>query len=243
MTQPLDAIPDPTWHRYSTGAEPVDGDRRSLVWGTAVPSEDSLRLLGPVENRRILDLGCGTGANAVLMARQGAKVFAIDRSADNIGRARERADAADVRVELHQSNLADLAFLRSDTVDAAISVMALAEVSDLPRVFRQVHRVLRPEAPLVLTLPHPAFTLFDPTAPDPLRVVRPYHQVTPRPWQLDGVEIVDEPRTISEVFTTLTRSSFAVDQLLEPVAEGPTASDLERIVPPTLVIRARKLGN
>lgn len=247
MAETLHATPDPSWHRYSTGAEPVEVERDTPVFGTAVSGEEARRLLGPVEGSRILDLGCGTGANAVLFARGGARVIAIDRSAERVAAARRRAEAADVRVELHQGNLADLAFLRSDTVDAAISVMALAEVGDLARVFRQVHRVLRPEAPFILTVPHPSFAMFDPGGDDPLRVARPYQQVSPRPWTLDGEEILDQPRTIAEVFTALHRSSFWVDQLLEPVAgSGAGAAspgDLARIVPPTLLLRARKQGN
>ena len=44
----------------------------------------------------------------------------------------------------------------------AISVMALGSVDDLARVFRQVHRVLKPEAPLVCSVTHPAFAMIDP---------------------------------------------------------------------------------
>lgn len=243
MAPSLHASPDPSWHRYSTGAEPLGSGRRTVVYGAAVPAEESVRLLGPVDGRRVLDLGCGTGANAVFLAEQGAKVLAIDRSSANVADARRRAENAEVRVELHQGNLADLAFLRSDTVDAVVSVMALAEVVDLSRVFRQVHRILKPEAPFVISLPHPAFTMFDPTASDPLRVLRPYHQTSPRPWRLGDEEILDQPRTISEVFTALHRSSFWVDQLLEPVADGGDSGDLERIVPPVVLLRARKQGN
>ncbi|CAN5898540.1 hypothetical protein BH23ACT2_BH23ACT2_05490 [soil metagenome] len=247
--RPPTATPAPNgWHRFTT-AEPPEGDRGTVVvYGADVPTESELRLLGNVEGRRILDLGCGTGHNAVMLARAGAKVIGVDPDADRLANARERAEEAEVRVELHQAGLAELAFLRSDSVDSALSAYALAGVSDLARVFRQVHRVLKPEAPLVCSFPHPAFAMFDVTADDPLRVARPYDQTEPHAWGLDGEKVVDQPRTIGEIFTTLHRSSFWVDQLLEPTAEasGPRSgafADAMRTVPPTVIIRARKQGN
>lgn len=247
MSSALHANPSPDWHRHTTATEPT-GPRDTVVYGEATPSEDSLKLLGSVEGSRVLDLGCGSGSNAVALARHGAKVIGVDPSADRLASARDLAEASEVRVELHQANLAELAFLRSDSIDAVISVMALAEVDDLARVFRQVHRVLKPGAPLVVSLPHPAFSMFDPTAEDPLRAVRAYDQTDPVPWSPDGdVMVTDHPRTIAAVFTTLLRASFGVDQVLEPTARpggAPhLASDLARLVPPTLLIRARKQGN
>lgn len=246
---PPSASPAPEgWHRFTT-AEPPDGVGGTVaVYGADLPSETELRLLGNVEGKRVLDLGCGTGHNAVVFARQGAKVIAVDPSADRLAHARDRAEEADIKVELHQAGLADLAFLRSDSVDAAVSVMALATVDDLARVFRQVHRVLKPEAPLVCSFPHPAFTMLEPGGADPLRIAHPYDQRGPRTWELGQETVVDQTRTIGEIFTTLHRSSFGVDQLLEPTAEasghrGATFADAMRFVPATVVFRARKQGN
>lgn len=244
---PTAAPADASWHRHTTAEAPASEPGSVVTYGTALPTEADLKLLGTVEGARILDLGCGVGRNAVVLAQQGAKVIAVDPSVEVLDRARERAEAADVRVELHQAGLAELAFLRSDSIDAAISVMALATVDDLARVFRQVHRVLKPEAPLVLSVPHPAFSLLDPTAADPLRVVRAYDDPTPRTWELDGRDVVDHPRTFAELFTTLQRAKFRVDQVIEPTAPGTardvTSADVMRSVPATLVLRVRKQGN
>ncbi|MEZ5203064.1 MAG: class I SAM-dependent methyltransferase [Acidimicrobiales bacterium] len=238
---------EPTWHRYST-SDARGGDASSVTYGAELPTETDLKLLGPVEAKRILDLGCGVGRNAVTLAQQGAKVIAVDPSTEVLAGARERAEAAEVRVELHQAALAELAFLRSDSIDAAISVMALATVDDLARVFRQVHRVLKPEAPLVLSVPHPAFAMLDPAGTDPLRVVRAYDDGAPRTWELGERDVVDFPRTFADLFTHLQRANFRVDQVIEPTApasagRSATFVDAMRTVPATLVLRARKQGN
>jgi SAM-dependent methyltransferase len=243
------AVPaDGTWHRYSTARHTPGDTGGAVTYGTELPTETELKLLGTVEGSRILDLGCGTGRNAVALAQQGAKVIAVEPSAAVLALARDRAEAADVRVELHQAELAELAFLRSDSIDAAISVMALASADDLARVFRQVHRVLKPEAPLVCSVPHPAFNMIDPAGPDPLRIVRAYDDTAPRTWELDGRDLTDFPRTFADLFTTFQRANFRVDHVIEPTATGratrePEYAEVMRTVPATLLLRARKQGN
>jgi hypothetical protein len=135
-------------------------------------------------------------------------------------RAREACEREDVKVELHHAPLAELAFVRADTIDACISVYGLATVEDVDRVFRQVHRVLRPELPLVVSLPHPAFAMVDPTEAD-LRIRRSY-------WESAAVTAVgdewapraDVPRTIAQLFTSLHRANFRIDTVLEPEPAG-----------------------
>ena len=216
-----------------------------VSYGADIPREDSLKLLGPVEGKRILDLGCGTGHNAIALARQGAKVIGVDESSDQVAEARAACEREGVKVELHHAPLAELAFLRADTIDGAYSAYGLAPIEDIDRVFRQVHRILRPECPLVLSFPHPAWTLIDPD--DGTRTIRrSYWDATP--VAADAPERpLDLPRTISSLFTSLLRSGFRVDTVLEPepVSGGrrsPRWSDAMELLPATLVIRARKLG-
>jgi len=49
---------------------------------------------GILKPARILELGCGTGANAVYLARRGFEVTAVDSSPTAIERARTRAEQA-----------------------------------------------------------------------------------------------------------------------------------------------------
>ena len=142
------------WDRLAAAAEPAV--RLDTVnYGPELPSERELRLLGDVKGKRVLDLGCGSGQASIALARQGAHAIALDASARQLERGRRLAEIEEVRVEWHRSDLADLAFLRADSVDLAFSAHALAEVEDLDRVFRQVHRVLRPGGAFVFSYEHP----------------------------------------------------------------------------------------
>ena len=177
------------------------------------------RLLGPLTGRRILDLGCAGGEAAVEFARGGATVLAVDDTAERVEATRALAERNDVRFEVHHADLAELAFLRADSIDAAYSDGALAEVPDLARVVRQVHRVLRNGAPLVILLPHPFAGYGAPSTPTFDDVARPH------------------VRTFTEVFTELVRAGYRIDTLLEP--ELPSADGRD---PGCIILRARKEG-
>jgi 2-polyprenyl-3-methyl-5-hydroxy-6-metoxy-1,4-benzoquinol methylase len=57
---------------------------------TPYPLEYAYHLLGDLRGRRILDFGCGSGANAVQLAHRGAQVWALDISEDLIRLAQRR---------------------------------------------------------------------------------------------------------------------------------------------------------
>ncbi len=215
----------------------------TITYGPCIPREDTLKLLGDVSGKRVLDLGCGAGANAVALARAGARTIAVDESADQIGHARAAIDAAGLRVELHHASLAELAFVRADTIDAAICVGALAGVVDVGRVFRQLHRVLRPEHAFVISLPHPSFAQLDPGVLDGLRIRHSAFDTEPFP--AEDPRAGTHVRSISTLFTELGRAGFRVDTVLEPAPTdqgGPHWSEAMASVPATLILRARKEG-
>jgi SAM-dependent methyltransferase len=224
--------------RSFTAAPEADLSLDAVHYGPDIPTEADLRLLGPTNGNRFLELGCAGGHASVALAKQGARVIAIDESSEQIGHARRLADREEVKVELHQGDLAELAFVRADTIDAALSVYTLGTVADLDRVFRQVHRVLRPEAPFVISLPHPVFRTLDAEA-DPPVIQRSYFDRAPVKWNIEGEKGSDYPVTIAELFTSLTRANFRVDTLLEP---QPRRRGHTSWVPSTLIVRARKHG-
>ena len=217
-----------------------------LFYGPDGPSEADLRLLGDVRGRRIVELGCGTGANSVLLARSGAVVIGIDPSAEKLAAARRLAEKAGVRLETRQADPASMAFLATDSVDAVLSIYSLGHTSDVQRVFRQVQRVLRPGGPLVLSVAHPARLMLDAMAEDgvPSYFEDSGHSEDGAYAGYPGVRRPGDRHrrlTIEALFGALCRSGHRVDTLLETGPQldgkGPTGA-----VPQTLILRARKLG-
>src|ERR1700722_10197061 len=123
-------------------------------YGPDIPTEADLRLLGDLRGKRVLELGCGGAQCSIAFAKQGATAIGVDFSAEQLAFARRLCEREEVRIDLRHGDLAELAFLRADSIDLVFSAYALGYVEDLNRVFRQAHRVLKVGAPLVFSLTH-----------------------------------------------------------------------------------------
>lgn len=234
------------WDRIAA-SRPLPPIPTTVAFGPDLPADDDLRLCGDVTGKRVLDLGCGAGENAVVLAARGAHVIAVDASAGQLAAARRLADTAEVRVEWHQSDASDLAFLRADSIDLALATGLIGEVDDLDRLLRQVHRVLRPGAPFVFSFDHPVALCVGRDAAEPgalplgtREVRRSWFDGSPCSVRREGEEIGVIPRSIAEVFASLHRAGYRTELLLEP--EPLRSDDPGPALPTTVVWRARKEG-
>jgi len=81
-------VPQPDWNtRYAEG---------NLPWDTGAPDEHLVASVraGAVTPGRTLEIGCGTGTNALFLAAQGFEVLGVDVSPLAIDKARAKATAA-----------------------------------------------------------------------------------------------------------------------------------------------------
>lgn len=236
------------WDRIAARRNAGDASASGAVtYGPDIPTEQDLRLCGDVKGKRLLDVGCGAGENAIAFSGQHAHVIAIDSSPGQLALARKLADAAETRVEWHESDAADLAFLRADSIDVAFAANVIGEIEDIDRLFRQVHRVLRPGARFVFSHDHPMALAVGREGAQPgslplgaLEVRRSYFDSEPVELLRDDEKVRIYPRTIADIFAALHRAGYRVDVLLEPEPQafsGPGPS-----VPATVVWRARKEG-
>lgn len=94
------AIQGPHWDRQYASTE-------RLPWDTGQPSSELRRVLGTHATAPCdaLELGCGTGTNAIWLAEQGFRVTAVDISQVAIAQAREKAAARRVPVRFLADDL------------------------------------------------------------------------------------------------------------------------------------------
>jgi SAM-dependent methyltransferase len=195
-------------------------------------------LLGDVLWKRVLDLGCGEGFHARLMAKKGAKVVGVEPS-----------DLYEYAVANEQKNNLGIYYVRGraelletlglGTFDVVAAFMVLHEIQDLDAAIRGVTAILKPGGSLVFSILHPmsncsgtAWTWNGAPKPNDARQDYFKSRLIRVTWAMDGLEKPFETlhyhRPLTEYFDALARHHFAVVRILEPY---PTEEQLKRFPP------------
>lgn len=116
------------------------------------------RMLGNVNGKAILDLGCGDGAYARELSWRGARVLAVDGSERLIELARQQAVAQAVEVAFLHANANSISMIETSSLDVVLASMSLMDVEDYEGAIRESHRVLRVGGELIMSITHPCFS-------------------------------------------------------------------------------------
>src|SRR5262249_9108954 len=116
---------------------------RNCPIGWLAASGEIMRILGPLEDKGILELGCGNGRFSVFLAKQGAKVTGVDIGPDLIAAANAIAKINQVDCEFQTTNITSLPF-ESKTYDVVIGIAILHHLSkaDVSKALSEAYRVL-----------------------------------------------------------------------------------------------------
>ena len=117
--------------------------------------EFRFRVLKDLRGRKILDLGCGEGTNAILLARLGAEVTGIDISAQSIMVAESRAKLDGVQATTSfLCSPVELADIAADSFDVIWGDAILHHlIADLEMVMSRVFSWARPGALMLFAEP------------------------------------------------------------------------------------------
>lgn len=111
--------------------------------------------VGSIQNRRLLDVGTGTGRAALLFARGGARVTGVDASEQMLAIARQRAAADGISVDFRIADAHALPF-RDRSFDVAVSLRVVMHTPEWRRCIAELCRV----ADRIVILDYPsAFSL------------------------------------------------------------------------------------
>lgn len=117
-------------------------------------------IIGNLNGKRILDVGCGGGILSEAMASAGAQVTGLDANLELIQVAREHASHSQLQIDYQHCPIED--FHPKETFDAITCLELLEHVPDPPAILNECRRLIKPQGKLILSTinRHPKAFLF-----------------------------------------------------------------------------------
>ena len=187
-------------------------------YGPFCPGERDLKLIGDVRGKRVLELACGAAQNSIALAKWGARVVAIDISANQLCEAKRLVSREGVDVALLRGDAENLKMFPDDAFELIVTSFGLEFVPDLQSCLMECARVLGQGGRLVACTTHP-LAAFEWDESQKALVVGNYFDPPVEIWNESGQsgnDAVTYFRTIGEMFSMLTGAGFQVDQVVEP---------------------------
>jgi len=218
--------------RYAAGVD-------ERPWNALYERPATLALLPDVSGKDVLDAGCGAGWYADWLARNGARVVAIDCSLRMVRLAGDRLGGCARVMQGDVSNLRTL--LLSETFDVILSSLVLHYLADLTETFQEWARLLRPSGTLVFSTHHP---IHQASLLDPGYLCT---ELIEEEWGWLGEKMRYYRRPLRDLTEPLTAAGFVIERISEPTpgealkTQDPKGYDLLCRLPAFIFVRARKL--
>lgn len=246
------------WEVISDWYDGKQGETGDL-WHRSLIDPPLLALIGDPKGREILDLGCGNGYLSRRLARNGARVTAVDASKRMIENAKKHDPDNSLKITYILSNASQLESLREAVFDIVYANMSLMDIEDAEGAISEVGRVLRKGGRFIASISHPCFDngsnsgwVIEKTFSHSkiYRRIKAYRKSFPDeiPWKVhsENVFTIAYHRPLSWYARVIAKSGLAITSLEEPEPteeffekESDSAGFLE--VPLHLVIGAVKI--
>jgi ubiquinone/menaquinone biosynthesis C-methylase UbiE len=148
------------WASLADWFDEQQGDEGDL-WHRTLIFPGILKVIGRVSGRDILDVGCGNGSLARILARRANRVTGVDGSPGIIEHSKRREASDPLGVTFLASDAANLSMFEANSFDLVTSCMALMDMPDdaAAVAIKEMGRVVKRAGRCVMLFSHPCFDI------------------------------------------------------------------------------------
>src|SRR5713101_584599 len=145
------------WEDLSDWYDKKQGETGDL-WHRALIDPPLLKLIGSCQGKDVLDLGCGNGYLSRRLARDGARVTAVDSSTKMIQNAKTHDPNNSLGIRYMVANANRMSDIKDASHDLVFANMSLMDIEDAEGTIHEVARILKsPKGRFVASISHPCF--------------------------------------------------------------------------------------
>jgi ubiquinone/menaquinone biosynthesis C-methylase UbiE len=119
---------------------------KSLSYLNSFEKDHVLRVLGDLNGKKVLDIGCGTGRLIPELKKRGAEIVACDLSDEMLSITKKKYPD----IETYKANILELPF-NDNEFDLVIAMFVIVHIRDLTPAFDEVYRVLKNKGSFLLS--------------------------------------------------------------------------------------------
>lgn len=128
----------------------------SLPYGPTLPKEDNLNLFNLLDNKKVLDIGCGSGHSLLYTAKRGAKeLWGVDLSSKQIENAKKLLSKNNINANLFVSPMENNPGIPENYFDFVYSIYAFGWTTDLKQSIDLVYKYLKKSGVFIFSWDNP----------------------------------------------------------------------------------------
>ncbi len=224
-----------------------------LVGGTALPNygafitEYHCNFFKEVENKRVLEIGCGTGHSLRYLGERGAsELWGLDLSSDQIEKASQHLLDNNLAAKLICSPMESECGLPNNYFDYVYSVFGIGWSTDLEKTFYQVASYLKTGGHFIFSWSHPIHKCVAAEGEEFI-FKKNYFDESWYSVPIEGNLFSLTDRKMSTYINALAKAGFFIEELVEEAEDELVKSrnsqfaNKAKLLPVTFVIKARKI--
>lgn len=222
------------------------------VYGVLVPTETELNLFGDVKDKKLLDIGCGSGHSLKYHGDNGAaELWGLDISTKQIENAEHFLKENNYSPHLFNSPMEENPGLPINYFDIVYSIYAIGWTVDIEKTFKLISSYLKKDGIFIFSWDHPFMHCVDIDG-DQLIFSGSYFEKEPFAFQKGGKTLFAYNRKLSDYINPLAKAGFAIEVLIEETEKDLLEREGEfrskyyspmkaRKFPLSFILKARKL--
>jgi SAM-dependent methyltransferase len=249
------------------GAISVDMDKdaihktNSIFWGTkgnevlgathlpfygAFITEEKCQLFADVAEKKILEIGCGSGQSLQYLGeRKAAELWGMDISEEQLVKTKQQLESHGLSANLVCSPMEDDCGIPVDYFDFVYAIYAIGWTTDLEGTFRRIASYLNKDGTLIFSWSHPIHKCVA-VENDELIFKKCYFDESWYAVSVGGATLSLSDRKMSTYVNALAKAGFVIEEMIEESDDDilqlndSDFAQKAKMLPATFVIKARK---
>lgn len=222
------------------------------TYGCLIPNEEELNLFGDIKNKKVIDIGCGSGHSLKWHGDKAAsELWGLDISTKQLENAKNYLNECGYSPKLINSPMEHISGIPTNYFDIAYSIYAIGWTTDLQTTFKLVSSYLKKDGIFIFSWDHPFMHCVD-IHDNKLVFEGCYFDEGLFTFEKGGNPVSLYNRKLSTYINALAKAGFAVEQIVEETDKETLEREVEftsqyyapckaKKFPLSIVIKSRKL--